>query len=93
MNAVKVILGALAGAATGALLGILFAPKRGAVTRRAISRKSKRQVNELKHKFNEFVDSVTEKFEKAKDEMVDIVEETISKSAEAEKDVTASKAK
>ena len=42
MNAVKVILGALAGAATGALLGILFAPKRGAVTRRAISRKSKR---------------------------------------------------
>lgn len=86
MNTGKVILGALVGVAAGAVLGVLFAPKRGAVTRRAISLKSKRQVNEMKHKFNEFVDSVTEKFEKVKQEMVDIVEDKLGKKADVEKD-------
>ncbi len=92
MNAGKVILGALAGVAAGAVLGILIAPKRGAVTRRTISIKSKKQVNDLKNKFNEFVDSVTEKFEKAKEEMVDMVEDKLGKTAHAEKDVKASAA-
>jgi len=46
MSTEKVVLGVLAGAATGALLGVLFAPAKGTVTRRAIVRKGERQVDD-----------------------------------------------
>jgi len=93
MSATKVVLGVVAGAATGALLGVLFAPARGAVTRRHILRKGERQVDELKHSFNEFVDSITEKFDKVKEEVVDFAEEAMAKSDAVEKEVKASKIK
>ena len=93
MSTEKVVLGVLAGAATGALLGVLFAPAKGAVTRRSIVRKSERQVDELKDKFNEFIDSITEKFDQVKEEVVDFAEEAMSKSDQVEKEVKASKIK
>lgn len=93
MSTGKVVLGVVAGAATGALLGILFAPARGAVTRRSILRKGERQVDELKDKFNEFIDSITEKFDKVKEEVVDFAEEAMNQSDEVEKEVKASKIK
>ena len=37
----KILLGVLAGAAAGATLGILFAPKKGSVTRKKIIKKGK----------------------------------------------------
>ena len=93
MSTEKVVLGVLAGAATGALLGVLFAPAKGAVTRRSIVRKGERQVDELKDKFNEFIDSITEKFDQVKEEVVDFAEEAMAKSEEVEKEVKASKIK
>ncbi|MEI6754384.1 MAG: YtxH domain-containing protein [Paludibacter sp.] len=93
MSTEKVVLGVLAGAATGALLGVLFAPAKGTVTRRAIVRKSERQVDELKDKFNEFIDSITDKFDQVKEEVVEFAEEAMSKSDEVEKEVKASKIK
>lgn len=93
MSATKVVLGVVAGAATGALLGVLFAPARGTVTRRHIMRKGERQVDELKHSFNEFIDSITEKFDKVKEEVVDFAEEAMAKSDAVEKEVKASKLK
>ena len=93
MSTEKVVLGVLAGAATGALLGILFAPAKGTVTRRAIVRKSERQVDDLKDKFNEFIDNITEKFDRVKEEVVDFAEEAMAKSDEVEKEVKASKMK
>jgi gas vesicle protein len=91
MSTVKVVLGLVAGAATGALLGVLFAPAKGAVTRRSMLRKGERQVDELKHSFNEFVDSISDKFDKVKDEVVEFAEGAMNKADVVEKEVKSSK--
>jgi len=71
MSSGKVLLGVLAGAATGTLLGILFAPDKGSVTRKKISKKSEDLADGLKGKFNDFLDDITEKFEEVKEEVAD----------------------
>jgi gas vesicle protein len=93
MSTGKVVLGVLAGAATGALLGVLFAPAKGTVTRRTIVRKGERQVDDLKDKFNDFVDNITQKFDKVKDEVVDFAEDAMNSVEDVEKEVKASKMK
>ena len=75
MSSGKVLLGILAGAAGGALLGILFAPEKGTVTRKKISQKGEDYAENLKEKFNEFLDSITEKFEQVKEEVSDFAEQ------------------
>lgn len=61
MSSGKVLLGVLAGVAAGALLGILFAPEKGVVTRKKIVSKGEEYVDDLKEKFGEFVDKVAGK--------------------------------
>ncbi len=68
MSSGKVLLGLLAGVAAGAALGILFAPDKGTETRRTISRKGSEYADELGEKFNNFIDSLTEKGEAVKKE-------------------------
>ncbi len=63
MSTTKIALGALAGLAVGAIAGILFAPEKGSRTRRKIMDKGEDLTDELKSKFAEFCDSITEKFE------------------------------
>jgi len=48
----KIILGILAGAAAGALAGILFAPDKGADTRKKVVHKGGEYVDNLKGKVN-----------------------------------------
>lgn len=68
MSKVNVVIGALAGVAVGALLGVLFAPDQGKETRRKISKKSKESAESLKGKFNDFVDNISEHLHKTKAE-------------------------
>lgn len=63
MNTGKALLGILAGVATGAAIGILFAPHKGSETRKRIAKKGKDYKNQLKDKYNNIVDEITEKFE------------------------------
>jgi len=74
MNSGKVFLGLLAGLAAGALLGVLFAPEKGSVTRRNIRSKSEDYIDDLKDKFQDFLETVSERFEKVKDTATNFAE-------------------
>ncbi len=63
MDSGKVFLGLLAGLAAGAVLGILFAPEKGSVTRKKISEKGDEYAENLKEKFSDLVDDMTKKIE------------------------------
>ena len=69
MSTGKVLLGTLAGLAAGALLGVLFAPEKGSVTRTKIGKKGEDYADAVKDKFNDFIDNVNEKFDTVKDEV------------------------
>jgi gas vesicle protein len=60
-NTGKILLGVAAGAAAGAILGVLFAPDKGSETRDRIKQKGK-----------EFSDGVREKFGKCKEKTDDV---------------------
>ena len=87
MNSGKVLLSLLAGVAAGALLGILFAPEKGSVTRKKMSKKAEEYGDGLKEKFNEFVDGISEKFEEVKEDISDFKEPKKSRSESTKKDV------
>ncbi|NTW44526.1 MAG: YtxH domain-containing protein [Anaerolineaceae bacterium] len=74
MSSGKVILSLLAGVAAGALLGILFAPEKGSVTRKKMSKKAEEFGDGLKEKFNEFVDDISEKFGEVREDISDFTE-------------------
>jgi gas vesicle protein len=87
MSSGKVLLGVLAGLAAGALLGILFAPEKGSVTRKKMSKKAEDYADGLKEKFNEFLDNISEKFEEVKEEVSDLTEQSEVKAGKTKKDV------
>ncbi len=77
----KVLLGVLAGAATGAILGVLFAPDKGEETRRRISDGSRDVTNNLKDRFGEFVDGLADKYESVKGTATDLIEQGRAKAS------------
>lgn len=63
MGTKKLLIGAIVGAAAGAVLGILYAPAKGSTTRNRFKRRSFDYSEELEAKFDELIDSITEQFE------------------------------
>ena len=83
MSSKKVIVGVVACAATGvavgALLGILFAPKKGSETRKKIHALGGKFGNLAKEKFNELLDGIIENFEGTKDEVSKLTQKVETK--------------
>ncbi len=79
MSTEKVVLGTLAGIATGAVLGVLFAPEKGSTTRKKISQKGADYSNELYTKVGDFVGGMTKKAVGLKNEATDMVEKGSAK--------------
>ncbi len=86
MKTGKVLLGVLAGATVGALLGILLAPEKGAVTRKQILQKGEKYTDGLKEKYNQMVNNVKEKYENVSAEAEGVFSKNKTRNAEAMKD-------
>ncbi len=84
MNTGKALMGVFVGLAAGALIGILFAPVKGADVRKRLSEKEQDYEDALKEKFDEFLDSISDKFDKVKDVVSDFAEQV--KLGEVKKD-------
>jgi gas vesicle protein len=91
MSSGKVLLGVLAGVAAGALLGVLFAPDKGSVTRKKISKKSDDYADSLKEKFDEFLDSLSVKYEDVKKDVSNFTEKMHPESEDSKKNVKTAK--
>ncbi len=74
MRAGRIIIGALAGIAAGALVGILFAPERGSESRAKIVKRGEDYLETMKEKFNSLLDSISGKFDGGRVEVADIGE-------------------
>jgi len=72
----KTLLGFLAGAAVGALAGILLAPDKGSETRKKISKKTSDLGESVKSSFNDFIDGVKESYASVKSDAEDVEEKS-----------------
>jgi gas vesicle protein len=79
MNAGKVLLSLLAALSVGALVGVLLAPEKGTKTRRKISDNSHDMINNLTTKFDELVDSLSQKATNVKEDVKDVSNKVKSK--------------
>jgi gas vesicle protein len=71
MSTGKVVVGIAAGLAAGALLGVLFAPARGLVTRKRVAQRATNYADDMKEKFSEYVDTITDRFAHIKEDGLD----------------------
>lgn len=85
MSTSKVLLGVAVGIAAGAMAGLLMAPDSGYNTRRKLSAKGQDMVDDLKGKFNDFIDGFMSQVETIKDEAHDVADRAKSKISETSK--------
>ncbi|MDR5590022.1 YtxH domain-containing protein [Christiangramia sp. SM2212] len=66
MKSGKLLLGLVSGAVAGAVVGLLYAPKKGTDTRKAISEKGDDYLKGANRSLNDFTNSVNHKMEALK---------------------------
>lgn len=88
MSSGKVVLGAIAGLATGAILGILFAPEKGTDTRKKIAKKSRESIDDIKSKYEDVIASLSNKLDSVKKDASHLFDEGKDLAQDAKKDVS-----
>jgi gas vesicle protein len=89
MKTGKVLLGLLAGIATGALMGILFAPEKGEVTRKRISGKCNDYADDINDAITDMTNTIKDKYESAIDATEEMIATGKQKLHDAKKEFTA----
>ncbi|AXP79656.1 YtxH-like protein [Mariniflexile rhizosphaerae] len=69
------VLGVLAGVATGVVLGVLFAPDKGSKTRKKIKNKTIEAKESLKEELDNFLDTLSKKYDSIVNNGEEILEE------------------
>lgn len=87
MSTTKILIGVLAGVAAGATLGILFAPNKGSKTRKNFSKSSEDFADDMKEKFDDFLESAKHTLSNTKDETEEIIQKGKSKAHHVKKDI------
>jgi len=83
MSSGKILAGFLAGVTVGAILGVLFAPDMGWNTRKRISKKTEYLADDLREKFDEFLDNILAKTEEGQEGDADFSDNNKVEASEA----------
>ncbi len=67
MNPIKVLVGVMAGITVGTAIGVLFAPAKGSRTRKKIAKIKQHYTDDVKGKFDEFIERISDKFDDIKE--------------------------
>lgn len=86
MKSGKVFLGILVGTTAGALMGMLFAPQKGADARKNIEKMGKEYSDTMKKKFDKSIDGITKKFNKVKLDVSEIAHNARAKGEKLKKE-------
>lgn len=79
MSNSKILVGFLAGAAVGALAGVLLAPDKGSETRKKIAGKAGELRDAVKDKYNEMADGLRKTFNRAEEGVEELAEKATAK--------------
>ena len=82
MSKGKLITGIVAGAAAGAIVGILMAPDKGSETRKKIAKKGNDLSGSVKDGLNKITNNVSEKYNNLKSDAKDLANRAKAKQAE-----------
>jgi gas vesicle protein len=88
MKTRHLLVGTLLGFTAGVVIGILFAPKRGAVTRRFLAQKGNNYIGEMKEMFTENLKTVNQRIDSLKDEVKNMIKKGLTKNEEEYKEST-----
>ena len=69
----SILLGAAIGLVAGSVSGLLFAPKKGSVTRRFIAKKGSDYIGGMKDRYSDRLQNVNQKIESLKEEVKNII--------------------
>lgn len=89
MKTGSLLFGLVWGACIGGICGILFAPHKGSVTRKMITRRGEDYIDVLEEKFDDFLDTIDYKIDNVKKEVSGFVKREKIKAHDLNKHVGA----